>query len=281
MTTSERPSTRFLDVPGARLHYEIRGDDRGAARRGAPPLVVVGSPMAAAEFAAVAGAMAGDRTVVTLDPRGYAASRLDDPKGPSTPEIRADDVAAIIDDMGARTADVFGSSGGAVTGLALVAAHPERVRTLVAHEPPLLELLPDADAHRNATDALIATFRRDGPAAAWAAFLADAGFDASDGPPPGPEPTPAELDRQLAESARFFEFDLPSTTRYVPDVDALRHSSRRIVVGLGETSAGLLTDATSRAAAALLGTEPALFPGGHVGFLETPETFAERLREVL
>ena len=52
-----------------------------------------------------------------------------------------------------------------------------------------------------------------------AAFLADAGFDASDGPPPGPEPTPAELDRQLAESARFFEFDLPSTTRYVPDVD--------------------------------------------------------------
>ncbi|MFF1644665.1 alpha/beta fold hydrolase [Streptomyces sp. NPDC058240] len=53
-------------------------------------------------------------------------------------------MAAIVDALGADSADVFGSSGGAVTGLALVARHPARVRTLVAHEPPVMELLPDA-----------------------------------------------------------------------------------------------------------------------------------------
>lgn len=262
-----------IDLPGARLHYEVRGSG--------PLLVIVGSPMGAAEFAALADCMATDHTVVTLDPRGYGASTLDDPDSPSTPEIRADDVVAILDVVGAGEADVFGSSGGAVTGLALATRHPGRVRTLVAHEPPLLELLPDAVAQRAATDAITATFHRDGPGAAWGAFMINAGFEPGDGPPPGPEPTDEELVRQLAESARFFDHDLPSTTRYPPDTEVLRMSSTRVVIGLGETSERLLTAATSRAISALLGSELVTFPGGHGGFMEAPEAFADRLREVL
>lgn len=262
-----------LNVPGARLHYEVRG--------AGPLLVIVGSPMAAAEFTAIAHAMATDRTVVTLDPRGYGASGLDDPDSPSTPDIRADDVVAILDELGAETADVFGSSGGAVTGLALVTNHPGRVGMLIAHEPPLLELLPDAVAQRAATDSITATFHRDGPGPAWGAFMVNAGFEPGDGPPPGPEPTASEMARQLAESARFFDHDLPSTTRYVPDAESLRESTTRVVIGLGETSARLLTAATSRAASSLLGAQLAMFPGGHGGFMEAPGAFADRLREVL
>lgn len=273
MTTTAGLITGTVGVPGARLRYEVRGSG--------PALVVVGSPMAAAEFAALAHAMATDRTVVTLDPRGYAGSPIDDPDGPSTPDIRADDVAAVLDAAGVENADVFGSSGGAVTGLALVARHPGRVGTLVAHEPPLLELLPDAPAQRAATDGIIETFHRDGPGAAWAAFMTNAGFDVGDGPPPGPEPTAEQLAQQMAESARFFDHDLASTTRYVPDVEAVRASSTRVVVGLGVDSGRLLTDATSRAAATLLGAELATFPGDHGGFIGVPGEFAARLREVL
>lgn len=83
-----------ITAPGTTLHYEVHGLDHVSARRGGPLLVVVGSPMAAAEFAVIADAMATDRTVVTVDPRGYGASTLDDPDSPSTPEIRADDVVA-------------------------------------------------------------------------------------------------------------------------------------------------------------------------------------------
>jgi len=273
MNTTEGLISGSLAVPGVRLHYEVRGSG--------PVLVVVGSPMAAAEFAALADAMATDHTVVTLDPRGYGASGLDDADSPSTPDVRADDVVAILDALGADTADVFGSSGGAVTGLALVAKHPGRVRTLVAYEPPLLELLPDAEGQRAATEAITATFHRDGPGAAWGAFMVIAGFDPGDGPPPGPEPTESELARQLAESARFFDHDLPSTTRYVPDATALRESTTRVVIGLGETSERLLTAATSRAASSLLEAELAMFPGGHGGFMEAPGAFADRLREAL
>jgi pimeloyl-ACP methyl ester carboxylesterase len=274
--TAEEPVCRSLDVPGARLHHEVRGTG--------PLLLVLGSPMGAADFLPLAHAMAGDHTVVTYDPRGYGRSRLEDPDQDATPDLRADDVIAILDALGAESADVFGSSGGAVTGLALLTRHPGRVRTLVAHEPPLLELLPDADEQRAATDEIIATFHRDGVQAAWMAFMANAGFDVSDpnaGPPPGPEPTPEELATQLAESARFFDHELRHTTRYVPDIAALTAGPTRIVVGLGAESGHLLTDATTRRLAELLRTQPVMFPGDHGGFIGVPGEFATTLRGAL
>jgi pimeloyl-ACP methyl ester carboxylesterase len=100
-------------VPGVRLHYEVRGTSAGG-----PLLLLLGAPMPAADFAPLAEALASDHIVVTTDPRGIANSPLDDPQQDSTPELRADDVAAILDALDAASADVFGSSGGAVTGLA-------------------------------------------------------------------------------------------------------------------------------------------------------------------
>ncbi|OBC07448.1 hydrolase [Mycobacterium sp. 852013-50091_SCH5140682] len=269
MTSTSRLSTRTVTVPGARLHYEVRGDG--------PLLLILGAPMSAAEFVPLAHALAADHTVVTTDPRGITASVVDDPAQDSTPELRADDVAAILDDLGADTADVFGSSGGAVTGLALVARHPDRVRTLVAHEPPLVELLPDAAAQRAATDEIVATFHRDGYHAAFAQFMVTAGFDLPDDAPAGPpgEPDPNEE----ANATHFFAHELRPTTRYLPDVEALRNA--RVVLGLGVDSGRLLTQRTTVALAELLGTEPVMFPGDHGGFLSEPGDFADALRLAL
>jgi pimeloyl-ACP methyl ester carboxylesterase len=268
-------TTRSLSVPGARLHYEVRG--RG------PLVLVIGSPMASADFAPVADALAIDHTVVTYDPRGIANSAIDDPEQDSTPELRADDVAAILDDFGAESADVFGSSGGAVTGLALVVRHPGRVRTLVAHEPPLLELLPDAARHRANTEAIIDTFHSDGLHAAWFKFMVTAGFDIDAGPEDkSGAPVPAEpTEQDRREAARFFDHELRGTTRYVPDVEALKAGPSRVVIGIGEDSRHLLTYQTSLALCELLGTAPAMFPGDHGGFMGAPTEFADTLRNVL
>jgi pimeloyl-ACP methyl ester carboxylesterase len=271
MTLSTTPIVRSVTVPGARLHYEIRGSG--------PLLLVIGSPMASAEFAPLADALAGDHTVVTYDPRGYANSPVDDPAAASGVEERADDVNAILDDLGAESADVFGSSGGAVTGLALVARHPGRVRTLIAHEPPVLELLPDAAEQRANTEAILETFHRDGFGAAWMHFMRNAGFDmsADNAPPEPPEPTGDEV----RQSARFFEIDLFPTSRYLPDIDALKNGASRVVVGVGVDSGPLLTYRTSMALAERLGVVPMEFPGDHGGFMGAPAEFAEVLQRVL
>jgi pimeloyl-ACP methyl ester carboxylesterase len=280
MTMPNTATTRSLAVPGARLHYELRSGADFAAGRADPPLLVIGSPMASADFASLADALAGDRTVVTYDPRGHANSTIDDPDEESTPEQRADDIVAILDDLGADSADVFGSSGGAVTGLALVAQHPGRVRTLVAHEPPLLELLPDALQQRATTEDIVATFHAAGLQAAWYKFMVNAGFDMT-----MPVKMPAEqtepTEQDVREAARFFDHELRPTTRYLPDIDALKNSPSRVVIGIGVDSGRLLTDQTSRALATLLGSTPAEFPGDHGGFLGAPEEFADALRRVL
>ncbi|MFC4015708.1 alpha/beta fold hydrolase [Nonomuraea purpurea] len=261
-------TAHILDIPGVRLRYEVRGTG--------PLLLVMGSPMAAADFAPVAEELAGDHTVVTHDPRGISGSVLDDPDQDSTPELRADDVAAILDALGAESADVFGSSGGAVTCLALAVRHPNRVRTVVAHEPPCLELLPDAAEQRAATDDMIETFHRDGLWAAFEKFMGNAGFAEDD---EGPHGEPSE--QAMADGARFFAHELRGTTRYVPDVAALKTGPARIVVGVGEDSKALVTYRTSEALAGLLGTPPVVFPGDHGGFIGRPREFAQTLRQVL
>jgi len=272
-----------VDAPGAPLSSEVRGSG--------PLLLVLGAPMSAAHFAPLADALAGDHTVVTTDPRGISGSPVDDPEQDSTPDLRADDVAAILDDLGADAADVFGSSGGAVTGLALVARHPSRVRTLVAHEPPLLTLLPDAAEQLAMTDEIVATCHRDGPGAAFAKFMAQAGFvgggdesgdDESGGDDGAPVPQEGESsEEELRDGVRFLTHELSGTVRYAPDVDALTAGPARVVVGLGADSGALLTQHTTTALTTLLGTEPTIFPGDHGGFLGQPAEFAEALRKAL
>lgn len=265
-------TTHTLDVPGAHLRYEVRGTG--------PVLVITGAPMGAAHFAPLADALAHDYTVVTHDPRGISGSTLDDPEQDSTPELRADDIAAILDDLGAESAHVFGSSGGAVTGLALVARHPARVRTLVAHEPPVLGLLPDAEERLAETDDIVETFHREGLGPALAKFLATSGMDTDEeGAPAAPPEEPSAQD--LADGARFLAHELRGTARYMPDLPALTAGRTRVVIGIGATSGPLVTYRTSMELAGRLGTEPAEFPGGHGGFLEAPGEFAGVLRKVL
>lgn len=131
---SENSVGHSLQVPGARLHYEVGGQG--------PVLVLIGLPMDSEDFAGLAAALADRYTTATYDPRGFGRSTVDDPDQDLAPEIVADDVHRLIAAVADEPVQLLGSSGGAVTGLALVSAHPEQVRTLVAHEPALIELLP-------------------------------------------------------------------------------------------------------------------------------------------
>jgi pimeloyl-ACP methyl ester carboxylesterase len=260
-----------LTVPGARLHYEVRGSG--------PLVVLAGAPMDATAFAPLADLLAADHTVVTTDPRGINRSRLDDPDQDSTPELRADDLARIVTHLDAGPAAVFGSSGGAVTALALVQSHPELVRTAVAHEPPFYALLDDRERLTAQNEDIVATHLSGDEIGAWKKFMDVTGFDLPDA---AIEQMVGGRDPQAAaDQRRWFAHELRGTAYWEPDLAALRAAAPRIVVGIGEASAGQHCDRTSRALAGALGVEPVMFPGGHIGFVEDPEAFAPRLRSVL
>src|SRR5215217_151559 len=140
MTTMTEPTISTVEAPGAVLTYDVRRNPDS----GEPALLLIGSPMGASGFGTLANHFP-DRTVVTYDPRGVDRSTKTDPASQSTPEQHADDIHRILGDLGAGPVDLFASSGGAVNALALVAQHPDDVRTLVAHEPPLATILPDRE----------------------------------------------------------------------------------------------------------------------------------------
>jgi pimeloyl-ACP methyl ester carboxylesterase len=268
-TSATAPTLR---VPGARLHYELRGTG--------PLVLLVGAPMDARPFAPLAELLATDHTVLTTDPRGINRSPVDDPDQDSTPELRADDLSRLLAHVDAGPAVVLGSSGGAVSALALVQAHPEQVHTIIAHEPPLNELLEDRMQMRAQIDDIAATHLSGDVTGAWRKFFVLANINLPDGM--FEQMFAGERDpQQIADDNFQHAHMLRPTTAWVPDLAALRSTPTRVVVGLGEQSAGQSCDRTSRALAAGLGIEPTMFPGGHTGFAENPDGFAARLREVL
>jgi pimeloyl-ACP methyl ester carboxylesterase len=259
-----------MDVAGARLYFEVRGQG--------PLVVLAGAPMDAAAFAPLADLLATDHTVLTTDPRGINRSPLDDPEEDSTPELRAEDLARLITRVDAGPAVALGSSGGAVSALALAQARPDLVRTVIAHEPPLVRLVEDRDELLKGTDEMIATHAAGDTLGTWRLFMAQANIDMPDGMLEmifGGERDP----QALADERRWFAHELRKTVGWRIDADGLRAAD--VMIGIGEDSAGELCDRTSRVLAGILGREPVMFPGGHTGMVDEPARFAERMREVL
>jgi pimeloyl-ACP methyl ester carboxylesterase len=275
---SSTPTSHTLDVPGARLHYETVGSG--------PVLAMIGLPMSGSGFAGLASYFAADHTVVTYDPRGFGQSTIEDPGQDSTPELVADDVHRVLAAVTGEPAIVFGSSGGAVTGLALVGRYPEQVRTLVAHEPPLVEMLADAEQVRPQVRAVYDTYLTEGAGAAFGKFMAVAGFEMPEPDPSAPPPSPPS-EQDQADGARMLAHSLLPTTGYRPDVAVLRAVPTRIVIAGGVASGAQLARRTAEALAEALGTALTEFPGDHGAFLDTgagsggeAEAFARRLRQV-
>jgi pimeloyl-ACP methyl ester carboxylesterase len=238
---------RNVKVPGATLYTEMRG-------AGPVLLCISGGPTDAGMFTDLAERLA--------------------------------DRSAILRAVGNGTADVYGSSGGGTIGLELVARHPNLVRTLVAHEAPIMELLPDAMRWRSEFEDISETYRTAGTFAAMEKFgaLVEEGGPKYSEEMQQREPTPEDqemMGRMAGNFDLFIAHEIRPIGGYVPDVDALRAAPTRIVSAAGETSG---EQGASRAAFALaerLGIEVSYLPGAHGGWGSDPQEFAEKLHEAL
>ena len=283
------PMTRTLDVPGAVLTYDVRPNPGSTG----PVLLLIGSPMGAGGFGTLAGHFA-DRTVVTYDPRGVERSTRTDGAAESTPDEHADDLHRLVSALGAGPVDIFASSGGAVNALALVGRYPGDVRTLVAHEPPATQVLPDRDAARAACRDIRETYLASGLGPAMAKFIAlvshrgEIPADWADRPAPDPAMFGLPTEDDGRRDDPLVGQNIVTCNHYEFDFEALGSAPTRIVIGAGVESDGALTQRAAVALAERLGTTPVTFPGGHAGFLGgeygqtgEPDAFAAKLREVL
>ena len=162
-------TTQTLATTEADIVYDVHGPLPTADGRA--PLFMIGQPMDASGFSTLAS-LFPDRTVITYDPRGIGRSTRKDGRVDNTPTVQADDVHAVIEKLAVGPVEMFASSGGAVTALALVAAYPRDVSCLVAHEPPIIPVLPDAEAAERARAGFRDAYMANGRGAGMAAFIA-------------------------------------------------------------------------------------------------------------
>jgi len=284
-------TTHTLETPEADIVYDVHGP--APADSPHPPLVMVGQPMEAGGFHTLASHFP-ERTVVTYDPRGLGRSVRKDGREDHVPVVQAGDIHAVIRALGVGAVEVFGSSGGAVAALALVTAYPEDVSTLVAHEPPLVGVLPDAEAAERAGKAFRDAYQAGGFGAGMAAFITMTAWkgEFTDDYFAQPPADPAQFGMPTEDDGRrddpLMSDRSLAVTAYNLDVDALRAAPTRIVIGVGEESIDVMTGRTALATAAALSQEATVFPSHHGGFLGgefgyagQPEAFAKKLREVL
>jgi pimeloyl-ACP methyl ester carboxylesterase len=110
-------------VNGMQMYYETSG-------QGDPLIVLHGAYMNIPSMGAIVAKLAETHTVYALEFQGHG--RTTDIDRPITYPNLADDIAAFMDAVGLRHADVFGYSMGAAAGLQLAIRHPQKVDRLVA-----------------------------------------------------------------------------------------------------------------------------------------------------
>ncbi|MFI7010291.1 alpha/beta fold hydrolase [Streptomyces sp. NPDC050145] len=278
ITAGESTTPHRLPVPGATLHYEIRG-------AGPALLLLPGAGGDAAVLDPVADALADTFTVITHDPRGYSRSARDAPDSEQRVSAHAEDARRLLDAVSPDAAAyVAGASSGAIVTLDLLARFPERVRAAVAHEPPSWSVLPDAAEHLALFQEVYETLESEGLAAAGERFLRGVGpvmlpAPESDG---APSPRTAEMMRRLAANApSAIRHEFRSFAAYEPDLAALSRLAGRLTLAVGERTRPHLPSRPATLIAGKLGLTPALYPGAHNGWSTHPARTAGLLRSHL
>jgi acetyltransferase/esterase len=259
-----------LEVDGARLYYETRGD-------GPPMLLIPGANGDANVFESLADRLSADYLVTTYDRRGFSRSRLDGPQDYARRLCTdAADARHLIEHVaGVQKATVFGTSSGAVVALRLLLDHADVIEAAVLFEPAAMCLHPRGrqwieffgdvyDVYRRAgTDPALKLFReRTFPAVDHAVMQRSRNANSPHG---------------TANAIYWFERELREYTSAPVNAEALRPWADRILPAVGRECRGYPNYEVSRRLGSLLDRDVVELPGGHVGFVTNCEAFADSL----
>ena len=266
---------------GCELYFERRGS-------GPPLLLIVGGGGDCGYYEELAGILADEFTVLSYDRRGNSRSILHGPPAPLVMAQQSADALAVLDANDCDSALVFGNSGGATIALDLAAYHPERVAAAVAHEPPVPTVLPDPEGYLATFDEVDRLLDVEDWTAAFAYFQATLGrvptqvIDTLLDPGPHLPPGPGR-DRMLRVSGNWeymTRYEMRSFVDYRPDLDLIAANGTPVTLAHGADTDHEAAR-MSEVAAARLGADCVVFPGGHTAPLEIPGAFAPVLRDLL
>lgn len=265
-----------LEVPGASLYYEVRGS-------GPVLLMIHGGNGDADVFSGMVDRLSEWYTVVTYDRRGHSRSKQVNKEEKYRVETHGDDAHRLLAELTDEPAYVFSTSFGTVVGLDVATRHPEQVRALISHEPPLLQLL-DGEEKGNARQIIGDSrmdFERKGLQSASETFTSSTVDSGSMFQQTNPE----QLE-QKAENMKFFiEHEAPAMRNYTLNIDSLKtgliNTLMRILPAAGHDSQGSYPYRCALGLAQQLELDLVELPGNHTGYMADPQSFAGTMKDIL
>lgn len=257
-----------VEAGGVALAYDERG-------QGPAVVLVHGTATARSVWRETVEALGDGVRAIAYDRRAYGDSGAPEPYGGTTVGEQADDLAALIEGLGAGPAVVCGHELGALACLDAVARHPSLARGAVLIEPPMLWLAAaGTDSVGDLREAVATAARDEGAAGAVRAYLEAVG---------GPEVTallgPERTDAALA-SPRAFAADLAAAASWAARRRDLRAIEAPVVLVSGARSDPVRQEATRALAELLPNARIVHADSGHFAHLEVPGQVAEAIREL-
>lgn len=193
MTATTAGTGHYADVNGLHLYYETSGSGR--------PLILLHGGLGSGEmFGPVRAALAGSHQVIAVDLQGHG--RTADIDRPLDPWFMADDIAALIDQLGLDRPDLVGYSLGGGVALRVAVCYPEKIGRLVAASAFIRRnaVYPELLEQQGQVGAAAAEFMKDTPM-----------YELYQRVAPRPEDFPRLLDKVGAALAQ--DFDLSEEIR--------------------------------------------------------------------
>ena len=258
-----------MTVNGAELYYEVRGS-------GPPVLLIMGGTGDGGHFDTLADLLADEFTVVTYDRRGNGRSPVPTGWTTTSPQEQADDAAGLVDALAVGPTAVFGTSSGGNFALWTLTRHPAVVRGAVLHDPGVYALLDDFDAIRSPLRAVVRqSMEEGGPSLAverfWQYIAGDDAWTLL---------SPALRERLRASASTFFDVELGTYERRVPDDQALAAMAVPVLMVVGEDTHNFFVEVAQRLSERL-GVDVVTTPGRHAAYHDRPAELAETIRPFL
>ena len=187
-TTETKGAGAYADVNGLHMYYETHGSGR--------PIILLHGGLGSGEmFGPVTGMLAANHQVIVPDLQGHG--RTADIDRPIDVKLMADDIAALIDQLGLDRPDVVGFSLGGGVAFFVASKYPEKVRKLV---------MASANIRRDAIPAEMLA-QQDQVSAAAAEFMKDTPmYQTYERLAPRPGDFGTLLDKVGASMAKDFDF---------------------------------------------------------------------------
>jgi pimeloyl-ACP methyl ester carboxylesterase len=256
------------------LFYEPTG-------RGEPLVLVHGGWSDHHNWQAVAPDLAESFLVVAYDRRGHGRSERADQ---GTRRDQEDDLAALIEALDCGPAHIAGTSFGASIAIGMSARQPELVRSVIAHEPPLMSLVaedPDIQpligAVQTTIQSVLARLARGDIEGGARQFVEEVALG-----PGAWEQLPEPLRETMVATAPAFVAEQRDARWSMVDLAELSHLRRPVMLGQGDQSPPWFLGIVAKLAETIEDAEVRTYPAaGHAPHITHPNDYLAAVTDFL